>query len=98
MKMVPQQVSDVRSLTPTSSGVPVFGSQLVDKNSSTPYTDATQVSRYFSRRKKITSVWNKKIKPSNILYKIIENKIAYKISVPLSKKMVIKIFLNSVTN
>ncbi|KPI94521.1 hypothetical protein RR46_05773 [Papilio xuthus] len=40
--MVPQQVSEVRSLTPTSSGVPVFGSQLVDKNSSTPYTDATQ--------------------------------------------------------
>ncbi|OWR41816.1 putative transcription factor SOX-14 [Danaus plexippus plexippus] len=40
--MVPQQISDVRSLTPTSSGVPVFGSQLVDKNSSTPYTDATQ--------------------------------------------------------
>ncbi|CAH2042740.1 unnamed protein product, partial [Iphiclides podalirius] len=40
--MVPQQISEVRSLTPTSSGVPVFGSQLVDKNSSTPYTDATQ--------------------------------------------------------
>lgn len=46
-KMVPQQVSEVRSLTPTSSGVPVFGSQLVDKNSSTPYTDATQVSVNF---------------------------------------------------
>lgn len=46
--MVPQQVSDVRSLTPTSSGLPVFGSQLIDKNSSTPYTDATQVSQLFS--------------------------------------------------
>ncbi|CAH2984785.1 unnamed protein product [Chilo suppressalis] len=44
MKMVPQQVSDVRSMTPTSSGV-VFGSQLVDKNSSTPYTDATQTKK-----------------------------------------------------
>ncbi|XP_013137261.1 PREDICTED: transcription factor Sox-12-like [Papilio polytes] len=43
--MVPQQVSEVRSLTPTSSGVPVFGSQLVDKNSSTPYTDATQTKK-----------------------------------------------------
>lgn len=43
--MVPQQVSDVRSLTPTSNGVPVFGSQLVDKNSSTPYTDATQTKK-----------------------------------------------------
>ncbi|XP_021190404.2 transcription factor Sox-12 isoform X1 [Helicoverpa armigera] len=43
--MVPQQVSDVRSLSPTSSGVPVFGSQLVDKNSSTPYTDATQTKK-----------------------------------------------------
>lgn len=43
--MVPQQVSDARSVTPTSSsGAPLFGSQLVDKNSSTPYTDATQVS------------------------------------------------------
>ena len=41
--MVPQQISDVRSMTPNSN-VPVFGSQLVDKNSSTPYTDATQVS------------------------------------------------------
>ncbi|XP_038211001.1 transcription factor SOX-4-like [Zerene cesonia] len=43
--MVPQQISDVRSLTPTSSGVPIFGSQLVDKNSSTPYTDATQTKK-----------------------------------------------------
>ncbi|XP_023941600.2 putative transcription factor SOX-14 isoform X2 [Bicyclus anynana] len=42
--MVPQQISDVRSMTPTSS-VPVFGSQLVDKNSSTPYTDATQTKK-----------------------------------------------------
>lgn len=45
LKMVPQQVSDVRSMTPTSSGLPVFGSQLVDKNSSTPYTDATQTKK-----------------------------------------------------
>lgn len=37
--MVPQQGSD---LSPTSSGV-MFGSQLVDKNSATPYSDATQV-------------------------------------------------------
>lgn len=43
--MVPQQVSDVRSQTPTVHGVPVFGSQLVDKNSSTPYTDATQTKK-----------------------------------------------------
>ena len=59
--MVPQQVSDVRSLSPTSSGgVPVFGSQLVDKNSSTPYTDATQVSpllQLFSKCQK----WKQKV-------------------------------------
>lgn len=33
-----------RSESPSSSGVPLFGSQLVDKNSATPYSDATQVS------------------------------------------------------
>lgn len=42
--MVPQQNMDgSRSETPTNSGLPIFGSQLVDKNSSTPYSDATQV-------------------------------------------------------
>lgn len=41
--MVPQQNLDDRSDSPTSSGLPVFGSQLVDKDSSTPYSDATQV-------------------------------------------------------
>lgn len=50
MKMVPQQVSDVRSMSPTSNGVPLFGSQLVDKNSSTPYTDATQVSQFYQNK------------------------------------------------
>lgn len=41
--MVPQQNMDgSRSETPTN-GMPRFGSQLVDKNSSTPYSDATQV-------------------------------------------------------
>lgn len=34
-----------RSESPSSSvGVPLFGSQLIDKNSATPYSDATQVS------------------------------------------------------
>ena len=37
-KMVPQQQD-----SPSSSGIPLFGSLLVDKNSSTPYSDATQV-------------------------------------------------------
>lgn len=41
--MVPQQGDTSRSDSPTSSGLPMFGSQLVDKNSSTPYSDATQV-------------------------------------------------------
>lgn len=48
--MVPQQGLDGgRSDSPTSSGLPMFGSQLVDKNSLTPYSDATQVgaSSYF---------------------------------------------------
>lgn len=44
LDMVPQQNMDAsRSETPTSSGQPLFGSQMVDKNSSTPYSDATQV-------------------------------------------------------
>lgn len=44
LNMVPQQGDLVRSDSPTSSnGLPLFGSQLVDKNSATPYTDATQV-------------------------------------------------------
>lgn len=44
VNMVPQQNMDgSRSETPTNSGLPIFGSQLVDKNSSTPYSDATQV-------------------------------------------------------
>ncbi|KAG8281042.1 hypothetical protein J6590_067652 [Homalodisca vitripennis] len=41
--MVPQQGDISRSDSPTSSGLPLFGSQLVDKNSSTPYSDATQL-------------------------------------------------------
>lgn len=36
--MVPQQQD-----SPSSSGIPMFGSLLVDKNSTTPYSDATQV-------------------------------------------------------
>lgn len=45
--MVPQQnmESSIRSESPTSSGVPVFGSQMIDKNSSTPYSDATQTKK-----------------------------------------------------
>lgn len=44
--MVPQQQSDAtRSNSPTSSGLPMFGSQLINKNSSTPYTDATQTKK-----------------------------------------------------
>lgn len=46
LNMVPQQGDLVRSDSPTSSnGLPLFGSQLVDKNSSTPYTDATQTKK-----------------------------------------------------
>ena len=37
-EMVPQQQD-----SPTSSGIPLLGSLLVDKNSTTPYSDATQV-------------------------------------------------------
>ncbi|KAF2897879.1 hypothetical protein ILUMI_08296 [Ignelater luminosus] len=43
--MVPQQNLDDRSDSPTSSGLPVFGSQLIDKNSATPYSDATQTKK-----------------------------------------------------
>lgn len=44
--MVPQQGLDgTRSDSPTSSGLPMFGSQLIDKNSSTPYSDATQTKK-----------------------------------------------------
>ncbi|GLV40417.1 Sox box protein 14 [Carabus blaptoides fortunei] len=44
--MVPQQGLDGgRSDSPTSSGLPMFGSQLVDKNSLTPYSDATQTKK-----------------------------------------------------
>ncbi|XP_060523616.1 transcription factor sem-2-like [Cylas formicarius] len=44
--MVPQQGMDAsRSESPSSSGLPLFGSQLVDKNSSTPYSDATQTKK-----------------------------------------------------
>ncbi|KAL7297394.1 hypothetical protein TKK_0009776 [Trichogramma kaykai] len=39
--MVPQQQD-----SPSSSGIPLFGSLLVDKNSSTPYSDATQVNKH----------------------------------------------------
>lgn len=47
--MVPQQGLDGgRSDSPTSSGQPMFGSQLVDKNSLTPYSDATQVGFFIS--------------------------------------------------
>lgn len=42
--MVPQHIGEAgRSNSPSSSGLPLFGSQLVDRNSSTPYSDATQV-------------------------------------------------------
>lgn len=44
LNMVPQQGSD---LSPTPRGGLLFGSQLVDKNSATPYSDATQVSYIF---------------------------------------------------
>ncbi|XP_012285426.1 transcription factor SOX-11 [Orussus abietinus] len=38
--MVPQQQD-----SPSSSGIPLFGSLLVDKNSTTPYSDATQTKK-----------------------------------------------------
>lgn len=47
--MVPQQGDLSRSDSPSSSGIPMFGSQLVDKNSSTPYSDATQVRILFGK-------------------------------------------------
>ncbi|XP_066263045.1 transcription factor Sox-11-B-like [Euwallacea similis] len=44
--MVPQQMEGSRSESPSvNGGLPVFGSQLVDKNSSTPYSDATQTKK-----------------------------------------------------
>jgi hypothetical protein len=51
--MVPQQTHELNNMPQLDmdtvpvipSQVVVFGSQLVDKNSATPYTDATQVSR-----------------------------------------------------
>lgn len=43
--MVPQQMDGSRSESPSSSGMPLFGSQLVDKNSATPYSDATQTKK-----------------------------------------------------
>ncbi|KAF5275259.1 hypothetical protein FQA39_LY06919 [Lamprigera yunnana] len=43
--MVPQQSLDEGSDSQTTSGLPVFGSQLIDKNSATPYSDATQTKK-----------------------------------------------------
>ncbi|XP_028137479.1 putative transcription factor SOX-14 [Diabrotica virgifera virgifera] len=43
--MLPQTMDASRSETPSLSGQPIFGSQLVDKNSSTPYSDATQTKK-----------------------------------------------------
>lgn len=42
--MVPQQYANLPVGSASMSAMPTFGSQLVDKNSSTPYTDATKVS------------------------------------------------------
>ena len=52
--MVPQHTHELNNLPQLDmdtvpqipSQVVIFGSQLVDKNSTTPYTDATQVSLY----------------------------------------------------
>lgn len=42
--MLPQHIMDsIKLETPSCSGLPLFGSQLVDQNSITPYSDATQV-------------------------------------------------------
>lgn len=55
---MPQQNMDAsRSETPTNSGLPRFGSQLVDQNSSTPYSDATQVGRWFSQLCPLQFCW-----------------------------------------
>lgn len=46
--MVPQHIGDAgRAGSPSAStsGLPMFGSQLVDRNSSTPYSDATQTKK-----------------------------------------------------
>ena len=39
-----QQQQQLQQQYGNNASPPVFGSQMVDKNSSTPYTDATQVS------------------------------------------------------
>lgn len=44
LKMVPQGEL-LRLDSPSSSGQPLFGSQIIDKNSSTPYSDATQTKK-----------------------------------------------------
>lgn len=43
--MVPQQSDAGRSGSPAATGLPMFGSQLISKNSTTPYTDATQTKK-----------------------------------------------------
>lgn len=45
--MLPQNMDSTRSETPSLLGQQMFGSQLVDKNSATPYSDATQVGWIF---------------------------------------------------
>nr|KAF7404434.1 hypothetical protein H0235_015128 [Vespula pensylvanica] len=49
--MVPQQQD-----SPSSSGIPMFGSLLVDKNSATPYSDATQVNAVVDSNAKLFCV------------------------------------------
>lgn len=71
MKMVPQQVTELRSASPTGSGGPVFGSQLVDKNSSTPYTDATQVSFFFK-------CWSEKVSEKKLIKVFEKIKVSHK--------------------
>lgn len=56
--MVPQQMEGSRSESPNvNGGLPLFGSQLVDKNSSTPYSDATQVGVCFFRKFPISTLF-----------------------------------------
>uniref|UniRef100_A0A8D9APF3 Transcription factor SOX-14 n=1 Tax=Cacopsylla melanoneura TaxID=428564 RepID=A0A8D9APF3_9HEMI len=43
--MVPQGGELLRVDSPSSSGQPLFGSQVIDKNSMTPYSDATQTKK-----------------------------------------------------
>lgn len=45
--MVPQQQTNCSRADSPSNNVPKFGSQLVDRKSSTPYSDATQVGIFF---------------------------------------------------